>query len=148
MKYFAYGSNLNKSRLARRINPATIISESLACLRGYVLVFNKIGNDESGKANLRHNRGERVLGMCFEMDEEGFDRLRQYEVGYDVNSVQLESVTLGASSTFEAKTFISTQVDDTLKPDPEYLRFILEGARNCGMHASYLEEIEKRADIE
>lgn len=134
--YFAYGSNLDVSRLeTERLNKAGVYSTAreLGRLDGYELVFNKpsayfVG---AGAANIQPNPAAHIFGTLNLMPDAGFDVLDIYEnvkteqykrLGVDVFHV-------GSQTTVKAITYISVKhnVDD-LTPRTGYMNHILAGA--------------------
>lgn len=134
--YFAYGSNLDVSRLETdRLNKAGISSASreLGRLDGYELVFNKpsayfVG---AGAANIQPNPEAHIFGTLNLMPEAGFDILDIYE---NVKTEQYERLEVdvfhvASNSMVKAITYISLKHNvDGLKPRTGYMNHILAGA--------------------
>jgi cation transport regulator ChaC len=80
--YFAYGSNMDISRLETRIgaNNFNIIGRGI--LKDYELKFNKIKDDGSAAANVELLKGSRTEGLLFEINpsqNQVLDKLDGYE---------------------------------------------------------------------
>jgi hypothetical protein len=143
--YFAYGSNLKKDQLIERINQSKKESDKqyltpfhmyhMSFLKGYKLKINKKGDDGTSKANICEAiEKDKVWGVCYEMDKDAFLLLNDYEIGYVPIDVLTETTD---GQLIKAKTFISTKITDTL-PDPEYVKTIIDGAKEMGLPDDYI----------
>ena len=131
--YFAYGSNLKKDRLLSWINH--IHSECVARLDGYAFHYDKKSYDGSAKANVSRP-GDTVLGVCYEIDLCDFLRLQEHEKGYSPIEVSTHDEN---GTAIIAKTFVSASIT-TSEPSEEYVRMVVEGAREHGLPESYIKE--------
>jgi len=121
--YFAYGSNMDKSQLRKRINYWYYWTKGY--IKDYEFTYNKKGKD-GAKANLHKKEGGKVFGICYEIDENGLAILQEkYEKGYD-----LLDVCVKVKSTYIfAQTFISTEITED-KPTREYVDLVVKGAND------------------
>jgi len=137
--YFAYGSNMSSKRLIKRIASAKPLIE--ASVENYNLKFNKISKDGTGKANLIKADGV-VIGVIFEMNQDDIIKLDNIEKGYSRVLVNVQGVD---GKSYEAVTYISDQINDTLKPSKEYLQYIIDGASEHQLpeyYSKYLQSTE------
>lgn len=138
--YFAYGSNMDAERLGKRIGAAKLIG--IGSVTGYDLCFNKSSVDGSGKANLIERVDAVVEGVVFEVSVAQLLKLDGIEKGYHRAPVSV--VIDGATQ--NAITYIADadQIDDTLTPTTEYLRFITRGAEAFGLSEAYRQRLARR----
>lgn len=140
MLYFAYGSNMLRARLQRRVPSAERVGT--AQLSGHQLRFNKIGVDGSGKCNAHctGNDKDRVYGVVYEMHEAELPRLDAAEgVRYDRIRVEVEAEGRRLeAATYRAQT---AWVDDAMAPYTWYLAFVTEGAMQHGLPGDYTRKI-------
>lgn len=146
--YFAYGSNLNTAQMANRTSPLIRREARQARLDGYRLAFNKKGRDGTGKANIVPDPAGTVWGVVYLMTPEDLSKMDEYEgvaeghyhrktVRVRVNDgVELDAVTYVASSAF---------VNDSLRPNYDYLQTILKGAREHKLPEDYIISIDRLA---
>ena len=135
--YFAYGSNLKKEQMNER--DVVIYKTYKGFINNYKLEFNKKSIDGSSKANITKSDGEIVWGVCFELDSDSFENLKNYEKGYDEQDVIVFDENQNILLT--AKTFVSNKICDKL-PTKDYLDKIIEGAKQHGLPKEYIQELE------
>ena len=150
MHYFAYGSNMLKSRLEEQhenrgtetIGP--VIDKGVATLIGHELLFNKLSTAQdgfgSGKANIIPSENKEVLGVLYDLSGEQIDLLTKIEKGYEprnifiiLNGKQIESAT------FFAKEGCTK---DGLFPTTKYRGYIIEGAEKHLFPENYVEYLK------
>ena len=118
--YFAYGSNMLPERLLERIGKYHTAFP--VYLSDYRFVYNKKSCDGTTKANIECIKYEVVHGVCFEIDSDDIAILQKY------SKDKLTSVV----------TFISSSIDETLKPSSEYKGLVLKGASHWHLDKSYV----------
>lgn len=128
MKYFAYGSNMNKDRMKeRKIN---FTSRQFAKLFGYKLVFNKKAKDgEFAYANIIASENDCVEGAVYEFPESDITLLDQkegYPLHYDKTIVKLID---NSGNQIEAITYVAqaNKIKQGLLPQKKYLNHLLAG---------------------
>lgn len=126
MRYFAYGSTMDPTRLeARGVDWS---SRRLAVLEGWTLRFNKVSEREPGRAvaNIEPKEGGRVEGALYSIPDDDVWELDRHEPGYERIEVQ---VTLGDGATVEAHTYVAQDghTQDGLKPSRRYVEHLLGG---------------------
>lgn len=144
MRYFAYGSNLCRSRLLERVPSARF--DGIARLPGYTLRFHKIGRDGSGKADAyaTGKDDDVVWGALVRLPGEDWSLLDGYEPGYDrlvVNVEVSDSATPMPVATYVARP---ESIDPARKPFTWYRQLIVEGGAARGLPAAYLRRIAGR----
>jgi len=135
--YFAYGSNMSGARLRSRVPSAKTVGRAL--LKDWMVVFNKLSKDGTGKANLAQRPGAKTWGVLYEIDVRELDMLDRAEGGYQRVTVQVCKPDEGV---VEAVTYIS----ETLTDDPTaagwYKKLLLSGAREHNLPPSYIAYLE------
>lgn len=91
--------------------------------------------DQNGKANIVPDGSGIVWGVLFELSEEEFQRLARFEGGYSRLTIEVACVEPAAR--FRAETFMAKPDESGLLPTSQYLRVILDGAREHGLPADY-----------
>jgi len=138
MLYFAYGSNMNTARMQLRIPGASVIGP--ACVMGRQLIFNKLGRDGSGKANIVCRAGRIVHGIIYKMNVSDLDALDEIEKGY-------RRISIWVNSREEKPARVETYEAEMLTHDPVpfdwYREHILTGAREHGLPGEYVRQLEQ-----
>ena len=145
MTYFAYGSNMLTSRIVNRCPGAREIGR--AWLVGYVLRFDKLSTDGSGKCTIRatSDPGNVVHGVLFSVPPADISRLDRVEaegIGYDRRPVRVQ--VLDAEPIF-AETYIAkeTAIDLNAQPYDWYLATVIEGARSHNLPNAYVDMLRQ-----
>ncbi len=137
--YFAYGSNLKLERLVARVPGA--IPYGVAWLPDHTLRCDKHGRDGSGKANLHDAPGERVWGVVYTLPLGGLDALDAFEGGYRRVSIRVQATR--AAEQLDVTTYRSDRLLDEPVARVDYRALILEGAREHGLPAAWIAELER-----
>ena len=132
--YFAYGSNLSSARMRERVPSAR--AAGVARLLGYRLTTDKAGRDGTGKANLTPAAGEEVWGLVWQLDAAHWPALDACEGGYERIAVDPEPAPA------RAQTYLSRQLTSDPVLAAAYKRFLVEGAREHGLPAAWIEALE------
>lgn len=138
---FAYGSNMCSGRL-RDYGVAPEGKGRPAVLTGYTLTFDKKSTaDGSGKANASVLANSNLWGVVYEISADLLSMLDKGEGGY---RRQRLPVRLADGSTAEVWTYSANKPsnDPELRPYTWYKRFIIEGAREHGLPAEYIAQLE------
>lgn len=143
MYYFAYGSNMLRERLQRRVPSARTFTT--ARLPGYTLKFHKGRTDGSGKGNVIKTDSEDdiVYGVVYEIDEREKPLLDDAEglgYGYFEKNVLLKT----PDAQIKAYMYVANKdyINDTLIPYQWYKDFIVYGARQHNLPAEYIKTLE------
>lgn len=144
--YFAFGSNMDVDQMVERTGPIREVRR--ACLIGYRIAFNKLGDDKTGKANICPDEFRKVWGVVYLCDPaalEHMDRNEGVRGGhYYREDVQVQ---LDSGDVLEAVTYIAGRafIREALTPSESYLQRILKGARFHRLLEKYIEEIQRVA---
>ena len=132
MFYFAYGINLNRKLMAKRLPDCQ--PKFSAELPNYELVFTGWSRQwRGGVASIKSSRGDKVLGAIYEVAETGLARLDRYE-GCPHNYNRLKVIVYRYSGEqIEAITYIKSGHLEEAKPSAEYLKVIQQGYRDWGL---------------
>jgi gamma-glutamylcyclotransferase (GGCT)/AIG2-like uncharacterized protein YtfP len=144
LSYFAYGSNMSRARMARRVKGAQLLG--VAVLVGSVLRWHKRSTDGSGKCDAFETgrSTDRVIGVLYQIDESQSARLDEVEGvghGYRRKGVNVASST----ATVAAITYVASPdcIDSTVRPYEWYKEHVLSGAREHGLPSDYVAMIER-----
>lgn len=144
--YFAYGSNLSRAQLKKRIGEW--MEEHRAILKGFRLTFAKgYSGHTSGKANIKPDPDGDVKGVIYLVTESQLSKLDRYEgVGrgvYKREQVNVES----QGKLLPAITYVMVRELCRLKPSDDYLDLILKGLEEHGYGQEVIEEVRKIAEF-
>ncbi len=142
--YFAYGSNLKKERLRRRIGEWKEAKK--ANLKNYELTFAKgYYGHSSGKADIKLKQGSLVRGAVYRLTKEQLDSLDGPEgVALGVY-VRIPIVVDIDGDSAPAETYVMKKEISQLKPSEEYLGYILEGLAEHGYSEVIIDGVRKIA---
>lgn len=132
--YFAYGSNMDASRLfEERLKPEGVAAgERIAGrLDGWRLAFNKRGRTPpgAGAGNIVVAPGEVVHGTLNLLPPNGFEVLDRYEgvAGGHYERRFVPVVRTDTGATVEAITYVALLTAESLRPTKAYLGYLLAG---------------------
>ncbi|MDX1459036.1 MAG: gamma-glutamylcyclotransferase family protein [Marinobacter sp.] len=147
MLCFCYGSNMSHRRLQARVPSARFVTT--AELRAHRLRFHKAAMDGSAKCDAEEtgNPEDRVLGVVYEIDDAEKPDLDRHEAlgrGYDEKHVEL----ISGKGLLGAWMYYATRINESLYPFHWYKDHVLTGAREHGLPADYVAEIETVISID
>lgn len=124
MIYFAYGSNMDFSRLNEREISFEFIG--LGILEDYELKFNKIASKKSGVgyANIVSQKGSKVEGLLFSIDNiEQLDQFEGFPSHYKKENLKIHYL----GNLIDAVVYVASinRVSNNLKPERAYLNRLL-----------------------
>ena len=140
--YFAYGSNMQGATFRGRRGMQPLESRA-GLLRGYRLCFDiPIGAGRRGVANLAIEEAASVWGVLHLLNPEQHELLDRTEgvPGGLYRRIVVEVET--ASGVIAAETYISEIRDAARLPSHRYRGLLLEGAREHGLPADYVDVLE------
>jgi len=142
---FAYGSNMCRARLARRVRDPR--AAFVACLPGHDLRFHKRSYDRSGKADAFRtgNPADAVWGVVYEVDEEQKTRLDWVE-GVGRGYVEEEvTVVRTDGEPHVVRTYVAdpAYIIPDLQPYAWYLRYVVAGAIAHGLPHAYVARLRQ-----
>ena len=145
--YFAYGSNLDTARLETRLKH--IPESKPARLPDYRLIFDKKAkNGEGTYANIVRAPGSEVWGVVYFFDSTDLALLDKCEgvsgghYEHEHLEVEIENGVLVQAISYKA---CSKWIALECRPTMEYLRHVIEGARNHGLSETYIDQVTKIA---
>lgn len=142
MLYFAYGSNIPKAMIERRVGPCERVG--VAYIDGYALRFHKKSViDYSGKCDAYRtgDPNDRVWGAIYRLTEDQIVRMDALEgPGYRRAAVR----TMLGGQVVEADLYLAEPeyVKPDLPPFDSYKACVLDGARELGLPEDYVDAIE------
>ena len=147
MLCFCYGSNMSHRRLRARVPSARFVA--VTELPAHRLRFHKSAGDGSAKCNAEDtgHSGDRVMGVVYEIADAEKSDLDGHEAlgfGYDEKQVELKT----EQGTLRAWMYYATRINNSLKPFHWYKDHVLIGARENGLPADYITQIEAVESID
>ena len=142
-RYFAYGSNMSTERLRGRTPTAR--ARGIARLPSHRLRWHKLGRDGSGKCDIEPAEAhDLVWGVLFDVawdEKPALDAAEGLGVGYFETEVRVvtgdgERLAL----TYQANP---ERIDAALRPRGWYKDHVVRGAREHGLPADYIRELEQ-----
>lgn len=129
IKYFAYGSNMDMSRLSNRgVNPET---KHKGTLKNWKLKFNKKASaGDWGFANIEQSEGDSVEGLVFSIKESDIKLLDKFEGAPKHYRREILEIETDIES-IKCITYIA-QIEylvEGLKPTKEYIGFLINGSK-------------------
>jgi gamma-glutamylcyclotransferase (GGCT)/AIG2-like uncharacterized protein YtfP len=129
IKYFAYGSNMDMSRLSTRgVNP---ITRSKGTLKNWKLKFNKKASaGDWSFANIEPSEGDSVEGLVFDIKEGDLKLLDKFEGAprhYRREILIVETYT----EEINCITYIAQpeHIVEGLLPQKDYIQFLINGSK-------------------
>jgi len=146
--YFAYGSNLNPSQMAKRCPGHRVVGR--ASLEGYQLKFRGYGRDWAGAVGtVEPAAGSIVWGAVFALTPEHYATLDQYE-GFDGPGLESNlydrvevDVRLEGGEVARCLTYVIRPLEEGL-PSAAYRDAIVAGLRHHGLPAEYIAALAGR----
>src|SRR5574343_782120 len=131
--YFAYGSNMFLPQMKNRLK-GNYQKLGLGVLKGYEFVYNKLGKDGSGKANIIKNSGNKVLGVLYRLPQESLNIMSKFEKGYSKEYVDVYF----NNNKIKAITYLADKHKDNLLPTKNYKHTILTYAITAKLPKDYI----------
>ena len=135
VQYFAYGSNMYLKQMNDRAS--LIYCKSTGFIRNYAFHYNKKSDDGSSKANIVRSADDLTYGVCFEIDEDGFSKVRKKEKGYSETEIAFYT---NEGDMIIVKSFISGSISDAA-PSEEYMNTIIKGAIENAIPEEYINRV-------
>ncbi|PUA32996.1 MAG: hypothetical protein B9J98_02650 [Candidatus Terraquivivens tikiterensis] len=141
--YFAYGANLNKDLMRRRVGGWKDCKKGV--LEGYKLCFGVFSKSwGGGVADIREWGGSRVYGVVYLLDEEQLKELDKYE-GVPNIYLRRKVVVRTEGGEVEAVTYVAANPRHFVKPSTDYLAIMLKGLKQHGYGDDVLKEVKRIA---
>lgn len=133
--YFAYGSNMNSSRLCERLSRAgqALLGRRHGSLAGYRLTFDKVSSQQAwvGYANIVPDARSHVEGTLNAMSAQALETLDAVElVPHHYQRVLLPVRDAASGQIVQAHAYIANprMVRQNLKPTRDYIDHLLAAA--------------------
>jgi gamma-glutamylcyclotransferase (GGCT)/AIG2-like uncharacterized protein YtfP len=129
MYYFAYASNLSRRQMSERCPDSQ--PKFVATLPNHRLIFAGWSRKwHGGVASIKPHRGEKVIGVIYEISERCLNSLDKYE-GYPATYDRKNIVVFTEfGDPAEAVTYIKTEQSEETQPSREYLATIQQGYKD------------------
>lgn len=142
-RYFAYGSNMSTERLRGRVPSA--YARGRGRLLHHALRWHKIGRDGSGKCDVElTGPQDAVWGVLFDVawaEKPALDAAEGLGIGYFEKEVRIVT----DDDECRALTYHANpdRIDPARRPLDWYKDYVVRGAREHGLPADYVREIEQ-----
>ena len=148
--YFAYGCNMDADVLSRVVG-VQVTQGWPACAGGWRLAFDKGGEGETGStvtATIVGAEGCRVYGVVYRLARAVLRSLDAFEGApehYERQRIWVAPV--GRRAAQAAVTYVarSEWIVESGRPDPDYVRSVLRGARAHGLPGEYVKWLDALA---
>lgn len=152
IKYFAYGSNMDKDDFDKWCankghEPIEFLSIKPAKLLSYKLSFNYYSKSRGSRAsNIMYCKNEKVYGLLIEIKENELFKLRKKEgYPYSYEEIFIEVVSFDKiiySNVLTYKVLKEKEEESIEKPSPYYLNLIIKNAMKYNFPDKYLRYLE------
>jgi gamma-glutamylcyclotransferase len=140
MLYFAFGSNLLPTRLQRRCPTAKVVARAIA--RDYRVVFNKLSEDSSGKANLvAGDSRDAATGIVYELSADDLGALDAFEGPGYRRQDDFSVASIDTGENLVTCTYLARNRVPGLKPYDWYLALVLAGLAHHDIDSSYAQKM-------
>jgi len=142
--YFAYGSNMNSKDLSewrkKKNLKITLKNPMVARLAGYEIRFTQFSElRKGGVADVVKSNSE-AWGVLFETDEESIKNLDKKEIGY--RKIKVAVIDANDDIVEDVITYEVIKKGD-YKPGKQYLKIILDGAKEHNLPKWHIEKMSK-----
>ncbi len=129
MDYFAYASNLSRTRMRQHCPDAK--PKFSAILPNYKLVFTGWSREwHGGKATIQPYKGAKVKGAVYEISEADLKKLDRFE-DYPGTYTHLNVMVFNEDDVaVKAVTYIKARQEEESRPGPEYVAVIKRGLKD------------------
>ncbi len=142
IKYFAYGSNMDKNQMERR---GVFVFDSVkGKLPDHTLIFPVFSEGRGcGVADIIPAEDE-VWGVVYTIDRRGMERLDMYENVYRKKKVDVHTDEgIIPAVTYIVDEPLEKKKDEHIAPSDKYLHHIINGAQEHGIEEDYIKRIER-----
>jgi gamma-glutamylcyclotransferase len=138
--YFAYGSNMNWPQMQRRCPSSRFVC--IGRLPGYhfgITRHSRLRN--CGTANVYPAPGKDVWGIVYDITDEDLLILDGFEDGYRREILQVHPSEEGKPP-LGALVYVAALEENVPRPNAEYRRLIVDGAKHWNLPVAYLTLLE------
>ena len=144
--YFAFGSNMLNARLCRRCPGARF--RTVAAAHGHRVLFDKLSEDSSGKANLvRSHDGTQALGVAYAIPAAEIPALDAFEGPGYVRLDDFRVSCLDTHDELKTITYVARRNVSGLKPYDWYLALVLAGMHERGFASAFVRAVRYTAFV-
>jgi gamma-glutamylcyclotransferase (GGCT)/AIG2-like uncharacterized protein YtfP len=138
--YFAYGSNMNWQQMQRRCPSSRFIC--VARLLDYRFGITRHSRlRDCGTANVYPDQGGEVWGIIYEVSEIDLTVLDTFEDGYRREILTFYPLENGKTP-LRALVYLADIEQNVPRPNAEYRRLLVEGAKHWKLPESYVALLE------
>ena len=153
MLYFAYGSNMDWTRMKERCPSAKFIST--AKLTNYKFAITHRCMAGTGVSDIVRSEGSEVWGVVYQIDEldiGNLDRAEGYRPGREKNSYKRIEMHVDkdgdSKQPLDVFTYVVTgKENDVPNPSLEYKKHIVDGARYWKLPEQYIVAVLERIEV-
>jgi gamma-glutamylcyclotransferase len=139
--YFAFGSNMLRVRLERRVGP--VVDLGWATLVDHAHAFDKRGHCGTGKGNIDQAGGALVHGVLYRLDDRQLAALDGFEYGY--RRLELPVLCRADEVSCAAATYVALERVAGLLPSDEYWDYYERGMREHDLPEEYRRLLARQA---
>ena len=142
--YFAFGSNMDRAQMSSRVPGARPVGTCR--LSGFQLGFTRRSQKGGGVADLIEAPEHEVWGVLYEMTLTELESLDVHEGrhgeswAYDRVEVEVE-VAVGGRVRAWRYFVVAPDLESKLLPRADYLRRIIDGAKQAGLPFEYIQRL-------
>jgi hypothetical protein len=142
--YFAYGSNMDPTHMARRVPGARVVGP--ARLDGFRLAFSVYSTEwDGGAANLELDQGAHVWGVLWDVPDDESSGLDAFQ-GHPTFFRREDVVVEGPEGPMIAWTYrVAHQEGAYVRPTDAYVNRLLSAIRVHGLPPEALDEVDRAA---
>ena len=138
--YFAYGSNMNWPQMQRRCPSSRFVC--VGRLVGYHFGITRHSRlRDCGTANVYPAAGKEVWGIVYDISDAELLILDSFEDGYRREILSVYPLEGGARP-LDVLIYIAAIEDNVPRPNAEYRKLIIDGAKHWNLPAPYLSLLE------
>jgi gamma-glutamylcyclotransferase (GGCT)/AIG2-like uncharacterized protein YtfP len=139
---------MNEERIKNRVK-SDVKTVGVGKLEGFEIIFNKPSSDKKkARANIKENPHKIVYGVVYELTEGQLNKLNTREPGYRREKRKIKIIKNDKEEEIEAEIYVAEITKEGLKPDEEYIRELIDGAKKHNLPQDYIMEILEKSYVE
>jgi gamma-glutamylcyclotransferase len=143
-RYFAYGSNLDRSQLIDRVGKVDVLGKGI--LKDHKLTFDIFSSRwGGGVADIVQFLGSIVYGAIYILTDEQLKKLDEYEGVPNVYQRFNVRVLTETEDLVDAITYSVVNKQEFIRPSPTYLERIIKGLISHGYEENVVRQIQNIA---
>ena len=133
--YFAYGSNMSSRRVGQWCRFHRLVGRATLSDRRFIINVDAL-------ATIVPDPESNVIGVLWEINSQDEVSLDIYEgVEHGLYTKETVVVSLSDGATVEALVYVASEDRVGFRRIPDYMKTILEGAREAGLPEAYLRQV-------